>query len=193
LGFASLESCCFWSDWINEDHPNSGSDGGDRETFDGVCRAPEDIECRSVKDPHLSLEEVGQKVQCDVSVGFICKNEDQFENGPFGLCYDYMIRVHCCLPTACTTTAPPTTTPSPPTTTTTTPPPTTTSSPPTTTTTTTPSPTTTTTATPPPTTTPIPPTTTPSPPTTTTTTPPPTTTPSPPTTTTTTPPPTTTT
>nr|XP_011760670.1 mucin-2 [Macaca nemestrina] len=176
------EVCCFWSDWINEDHPSSGSDGGDRETFDGVCRAPEDIECRSVKDPHLSLQELGQKVQCDVSVGFICKNEDQFGNGPFGLCYDYMIRVNCCLPTACTTTAPPTTTPSPPTTTTTTPPPTTTPSPPTTTPTTTPSPPTTTTTTPPPTTTPSPPTTTPtttpSPPTTTTTT-----TPSPPTTT----------
>ncbi|XP_072878775.1 mucin-2 [Chlorocebus sabaeus] len=56
------EVCCFWSDWINEDHPSSGSDGGDRETFDGVCRAPEDIECRSVKDPHLSLQELGQKV-----------------------------------------------------------------------------------------------------------------------------------
>ncbi|XP_025212398.1 mucin-2 [Theropithecus gelada] len=175
------ELCCFWSDWINEDHPSSGSDGGDQETFDGVCRAPEDIECRSVKDPHLSLEELGQKVQCDVSVGFICKNEDQFGNGPFGLCYDYMIRVNCCLPMACTTTAPPTTTHSPSTTTTTTPPPTTTPSPTTTTTTTTPSP--------PPTTTPSPTTTTttttPSPPTTTTTTPPPTTTPSPPITTTT--------
>ncbi|XP_032003080.1 mucin-2-like [Hylobates moloch] len=57
----STQLCCFWSDWINEDHPSSGSDGGDRETFDGVCRAPEDIECRSVKEPHLSLEELGQK------------------------------------------------------------------------------------------------------------------------------------
>nr|7A5O_A Chain A, Mucin-2 [Homo sapiens]7A5O_B Chain B, Mucin-2 [Homo sapiens]7A5O_C Chain C, Mucin-2 [Homo sapiens]7A5O_D Chain D, Mucin-2 [Homo sapiens]7A5O_E Chain E, Mucin-2 [Homo sapiens]7A5O_F Chain F, Mucin-2 [Homo sapiens]7A5O_G Chain G, Mucin-2 [Homo sapiens]7A5O_H Chain H, Mucin-2 [Homo sapiens]7A5O_I Chain I, Mucin-2 [Homo sapiens]7A5O_J Chain J, Mucin-2 [Homo sapiens] len=90
--------CCLWSDWINEDHPSSGSDDGDRETFDGVCGAPEDIECRSVKDPHLSLEQHGQKVQCDVSVGFICKNEDQFGNGPFGLCYDYKIRVNCCWP-----------------------------------------------------------------------------------------------
>uniref|UniRef100_A0A2K6UAH8 Mucin 2, oligomeric mucus/gel-forming n=1 Tax=Saimiri boliviensis boliviensis TaxID=39432 RepID=A0A2K6UAH8_SAIBB len=115
LGFASLEPCCHWSDWINEDHPSSGSDGGDRETIDGVCSAPQDIECRSVKEPHLSLEQLGQKVQCDLSVGFICKNEDQFGNGQFGL--------------------PPT--PSPPSTTTTT-----TRSPPTTTETTTTTPTT---------------------------------------------------
>ncbi|XP_042638044.1 mucin-2 [Orycteropus afer afer] len=92
------KSCCFWSDWINEDHPSSGSDGGDQEMFDSVCKAPEDIECRSATEPHLSWEELGQKVQCDTSVGFVCKNEDQFENGPFGLCYDYEIRVNCCLP-----------------------------------------------------------------------------------------------
>ncbi|XP_074257981.1 mucin-2 [Saimiri boliviensis] len=201
----STEPCCHWSDWINEDHPSSGSDGGDRETIDGVCSAPQDIECRSVKEPHLSLEQLGQKVQCDLSVGFICKNEDQFGNGQFGLCYDYEIRVNCCRPECIT--PPPTATPSTPPTTTTTPPPTTTTTPPPTTTpstppttTTTPPPTTTTT--PPPTTTPTPPpttTTTPppttmtTPPPTTTTTPPPTTTPTPPPTTTTTPPPTTTT
>ncbi|XP_037587082.1 mucin-2 [Cebus imitator] len=114
--------CCRWSDWINENHPSSGSDGGDRETFDGVCSAPEDIECRSVEAPHLSLEELGQKVQCDLSVGFICKNEDQFGNGPFGLCYDYKIRVNCCRLTPECITSPTTTTPHPPPTTTTTPP-----------------------------------------------------------------------
>ncbi|XP_006893416.1 PREDICTED: mucin-2-like [Elephantulus edwardii] len=90
--------CCFWSDWINEDHPSSGSDGGDREIFDSVCKAPEDIECRSAADPHLSWEQLGQKAQCNVSVGLICKNEDQFGNGLFELCYDYEIRVNCCLP-----------------------------------------------------------------------------------------------
>ncbi|XP_055987815.1 mucin-2 [Sorex fumeus] len=90
------EVCCFWSDWINEDSPHTGE--GDHETFDEVCRAPEDIECRSATEPHLSWEELGQKVQCDVSSGLECKNEDQFGNGLFGLCYDYMIRVNCCLP-----------------------------------------------------------------------------------------------
>ncbi|KAM5223979.1 mucin-2 [Hipposideros larvatus] len=90
--------CCFWSDWINQDRPGIGSDGGDRETFDSVCQAPEDIQCRSATAPDLTLEELGQKVQCDVSVGFICKDEDQFGNGPFEVCYDYEIRVNCCLP-----------------------------------------------------------------------------------------------
>ncbi|XP_078197928.1 mucin-2 [Callithrix jacchus] len=182
---ATPEPCCSWSEWINENHPSSGSDGGDRETFDGVCSAPEDIECRSVNEPHLSLEELGQKVQCDLSVGFICKNEDQFGNGPFGLCYDYKIRVNCCKPIPGCITSPPTATP--PTTTATapptaTPPTTTTTAPPTTTPPTTTPPTTTTTA--PPTATP-PTTTTTAPPTTTTTAPPTTT---PPTTTTTAPP-----
>ncbi|KAI5934971.1 Mucin-2 [Manis javanica] len=84
--------CCFWSDWINEHHPSEGSDGGDRETFDSVCRAPEDIECRSATEPHLSWEQLGQKAQCSPSFGFICNNEDQFGNGLFGVCYDYEIR-----------------------------------------------------------------------------------------------------
>ncbi|KAB0401065.1 hypothetical protein E2I00_019528, partial [Balaenoptera physalus] len=83
--------CCFWSDWINDDHPRIGSDGGDRETFSRVCRAPKDIECRVAVEPHLSWEELGQEAQCNVSFGFICKNEDQFRNGPFGVCYDYEI------------------------------------------------------------------------------------------------------
>ncbi|KAI4530278.1 hypothetical protein MG293_020134 [Ovis ammon polii] len=89
-------SCCFWSDWINNDHPSDNSDGGDRETFDGICGAPHDIECRAATEPFLSWETLGQKAQCNVSVGFICKNEDQFGNEPFGLCYDYEIRVYCC-------------------------------------------------------------------------------------------------
>ncbi|XP_028642690.1 mucin-2 [Grammomys surdaster] len=55
--------CCFWSDWINENHPVSGPGGGDRETFDHVCSAPEDIECRAATEPKLSWEELGQKVQ----------------------------------------------------------------------------------------------------------------------------------
>nr|XP_023510677.1 mucin-2 [Equus caballus] len=95
---SSTAPCCFWSDWINEDHPETHGDSGDRERFDSVCQAPEDIECRAATEPQLSLEELGQKVQCNVSFGFICKNEDQFGDGPFGVCYDYEIRVRCCLP-----------------------------------------------------------------------------------------------
>ncbi|XP_011379124.1 mucin-2 [Pteropus vampyrus] len=97
VALTSPELCCFWSDWINENNPADGSDG-DRETFGSVCQAPEDIQCRSATEPHLSWEELGQKAQCSVSFGFICKNEDQFGIGPFGVCYDYEIRVNCCLP-----------------------------------------------------------------------------------------------
>nr|XP_058925253.1 mucin-2 [Kogia breviceps] len=111
---ASTGLCCFWSDWINDDHPRIGSDGGDRETFNHVCRAPENIECRSAIEPHLSWEKLGQEAQCNVSFGFICKNEDQFGKGPFEVCYDYEIRVYCCLlMDECPTTptmSPPTTT-----------------------------------------------------------------------------------
>ncbi|XP_053058621.1 mucin-2 [Acinonyx jubatus] len=136
--------CCFWSDWINENHPSMDSTGGDWEKFDSVCREPEDIQCRLATEPELSWEETGQKVQCDVSSGFICLNEDQFGNGPFAVCYDYEIRVNCCLPmyecpgspTTAPTTTPSTTTTTPTTTSTETPTPATT----TTTTATTPTP-----------------------------------------------------
>ncbi|XP_004389475.1 mucin-2 [Trichechus manatus latirostris] len=143
--------CCFWSNWINENHPSSGSDGGDRETFESVCRDPVDIECRSATDPDLSWKELEQKVWCNVSVGFICYNEDQFGIGPFGRCYDYEIRVKCCLPmdvcpTTTATSTPssttPTTLPASTATTSTTPEPTTTVTTTTTTTIPTPSPTT---------------------------------------------------
>uniref|UniRef100_A0A8C5YWI8 Mucin-2 n=1 Tax=Marmota marmota marmota TaxID=9994 RepID=A0A8C5YWI8_MARMA len=110
---ATSKHCCFWTDWINEDHPSSSSDGGDRETFDSVCKAPEDIQCRSATEPHLSWEELRQNVQCNLSVGFICKNEDQFVTGPFERCYDYEIRVNCCTTTTVTPTPISTTTQTP--------------------------------------------------------------------------------
>uniref|UniRef100_A0A8D1IEY2 Mucin-2 n=1 Tax=Sus scrofa TaxID=9823 RepID=A0A8D1IEY2_PIG len=152
-GLAFLGLCCVWSDWINDHHPSGDSDGGDHETFDHVCRAPQDIQCRAATEPHLGWTELDQEAQCNISFGFICKNEDQFGKGPFGLCYDYEIRVYCCLPMEeCpTTTPPPTPSSSTPTVPTTTPiPPTTTPTPPTTTPTP-PPPTTTSTGTPPPT------------------------------------------
>uniref|UniRef100_A0A8D0TM23 Mucin-2 n=1 Tax=Sus scrofa TaxID=9823 RepID=A0A8D0TM23_PIG len=158
-GLAFLGLCCVWSDWINDHHPSGDSDGGDHETFDHVCRAPQDIQCRAATEPHLGWTELDQEAQCNISFGFICKNEDQFGKGPFGLCYDYEIRVYCCLPMEeCPTTTPPptpssstptvpTTTPIPPTTTPTPPTTTPTPSPPTTTSTGTPTPTPTTTST----------------------------------------------
>ncbi|CAI9167417.1 unnamed protein product [Rangifer tarandus platyrhynchus] len=60
---SSTVACCSWSDWINNDYPSADSDGGDRERFDGVCRAPQDIECRAAVEPLLSWETLGQKAR----------------------------------------------------------------------------------------------------------------------------------
>ncbi|XP_074227480.1 mucin-2 [Camelus bactrianus] len=112
----SSPGCCCWSDWINGHHPSGSSDDGDWETFDHVCMAPQDIECRSAMEPQLSWGELGQEAQCNVSFGFICKNEDQFGKGPFAVCYDYEIRVYCCEETdggPCTPTTTMTPTPTP--------------------------------------------------------------------------------
>ncbi|XP_067603985.1 mucin-2 [Pseudorca crassidens] len=69
LRLARLGLCCSWSNWINDDHPRIGSDGGDRETFNHVCRAPKDIECRVAIQPHLRWEELGQEAQCNTPTG----------------------------------------------------------------------------------------------------------------------------
>ncbi|XP_033717341.1 mucin-2 [Tursiops truncatus] len=68
LRLARLGLCCSWSDWINDDHPRIGSDGGDRETFNHVCRAPKDIECRVAISPNLRWEELGQEAQCNTPI-----------------------------------------------------------------------------------------------------------------------------
>uniref|UniRef100_A0A670ICQ7 Mucin 2, oligomeric mucus/gel-forming n=1 Tax=Podarcis muralis TaxID=64176 RepID=A0A670ICQ7_PODMU len=169
-----LMLACEWSKWYDVSVPEEGPEGGDFETYDAIrikdgsnfCpSAPQNIECRAKNAPNVDIAELGQKVDCNVTYGLICRNKDQ-DQSLWTLCYNYEIRVNCCqiIPCGDIITTTPTTTPS---TTTTTP------------TTTTPSPTTTTTT---PTTTSTPPTTTPS----TTTTTPTTTTPTPSTTTTTT-------
>ncbi|XP_044125174.1 mucin-5AC-like [Bufo gargarizans] len=161
---------CKWSHWIDVDAPTSGIDGGDKETFENImskgkqiCKHPKDIECRAEDLPDISIDNVGQIVQCDSNVGLVCNNKDQ--TGIVKQCYNYQIKVLCCDDYSHCSTTPPQTTPTTTSTTTTTVPPTTTET--TTTTSTTES---TTTETPKPTT----PTTTPT--TTTTTTVPPTTT-----------------
>ncbi|XP_073410448.1 mucin-2 isoform X2 [Dendrobates tinctorius] len=180
------EKVCRWTEWYDVSKPGTDLGSGDYETYDEIrkhhddlCKVPEQIQCRAVNAPDVSLNELNQVVYCNVSYGLVCRNSDQnSENSLWSHCYNYEIRVDCCdyecaLPT---TTTPTTTTTSTTTTTpsTTTPP---TTTPSTTTPSTTTSPTTTPPTTTPPTTTPpttTPPTTTP-PTTTPPTTPPPTT------------------
>ncbi|XP_053417590.1 mucin-5B [Nycticebus coucang] len=92
---------CAWTDWFNEDYPIPGPEGGDFETYAVIrsaghtfCEHPEDIQCRSEKQPDWPLEEVGQVVQCDVRFGLVCRNRDQV--GEFKMCLNYLIRVRCC-------------------------------------------------------------------------------------------------
>ncbi|KAM9854685.1 uncharacterized protein ACBR49_003213 [Aulostomus maculatus] len=115
---------CTWSDWINNDFPDTSPDGGDYESLAkitdpdlSVCTEPLEIECRAKQYKDLALNELDQKITCSPKDGLICKNKDQ---GATGLCYDYEIRVKCCInicgTTATTTTISATTTKKPSTT-----------------------------------------------------------------------------
>uniref|UniRef100_U3IKI8 Mucin 2, oligomeric mucus/gel-forming n=1 Tax=Anas platyrhynchos platyrhynchos TaxID=8840 RepID=U3IKI8_ANAPP len=105
---------CNWSQWFDVSKPEEG--GGDYETYDEInkhgheiCDHPENIECRAKDNPDLSLEQLGQKVECNVTYGLICKNEEQVTS-IWPLCYNYEIRVSCCewkeIPCWPTTTSP---------------------------------------------------------------------------------------
>uniref|UniRef100_A0A8C0FNS9 Mucin 2, oligomeric mucus/gel-forming n=1 Tax=Bubo bubo TaxID=30461 RepID=A0A8C0FNS9_BUBBB len=113
---------CNWTEWFDVSKPEE--DGGDYETYDAIrnehgdkiCEAPEKIECRAKEKPDVSLEELGQKVECNVTYGLICKNEEQ-DPTMWQLCYNYEIRVNCCdlccvpdIPECITSTTPRTTT-----------------------------------------------------------------------------------
>ncbi|KAM7019734.1 mucin-2 [Passerculus sandwichensis] len=94
------ELICDWTEWFDVSKPEEG--GGDYETYDEIrkhgnkiCTAPEEIECRAKDKPDVSLEELGQKVECNVKYGLICKNDEQ-DVTMWPLCYNYEIRVNCC-------------------------------------------------------------------------------------------------
>ncbi|XP_029289228.1 LOW QUALITY PROTEIN: mucin-2-like [Cottoperca gobio] len=113
---------CKWSDWKNNNYPDTKSEGGEYETItkiadqdSSVCRKPVEIECRAKENKDVSLKDRQPNVICNVTNGLICHNKDQL---PLK-CYDYEIRVKCC-ENICppSTTSPPTTTTEQPTTTT---------------------------------------------------------------------------
>ncbi|XP_016076738.1 PREDICTED: mucin-5B, partial [Miniopterus natalensis] len=92
---------CTWTDWFDEDYPTPVPDGGDFETLSALrraghdfCQQPQDIECRAEVAPDMSLEHVGQVVQCDVRFGLVCRNRDQ--PGPMQYCHNYHVRLLCC-------------------------------------------------------------------------------------------------
>ncbi|XP_065603291.1 mucin-5AC-like [Cyrtonyx montezumae] len=94
---------CSWTDWFDVDFPSSGTSQGDFETYQHiraagkeVCQQPKQIECQAEDYPEISIEQVGQVVQCDVHYGLVCKNQDQ--RGGLKMCLNYRIRVYCCTP-----------------------------------------------------------------------------------------------
>uniref|UniRef100_A0A5F8HJ71 Mucin 5B, oligomeric mucus/gel-forming n=1 Tax=Monodelphis domestica TaxID=13616 RepID=A0A5F8HJ71_MONDO len=94
-----VREACEWSDWYDSSTPESGLTSGDFDTFENlqlsgyqVCPAARDVECRARAFPGMSLEEVGQKVECSRSRGLLCYNVEQ--DPP--LCHDYEIRMLCC-------------------------------------------------------------------------------------------------
>ncbi|XP_073319919.1 mucin-5AC-like [Pagrus major] len=103
---------CFYN---NHSFPTLGTPGGDNETFANIreaghkiCDNPSQIQCRAEKFPNVTIDDVGQVVQCDLAKGLTCRNEDQ--SGPLALCFNYQVRVLCCDFNACPTTPAPSTT-----------------------------------------------------------------------------------
>uniref|UniRef100_A0A3B4UCP1 VWFD domain-containing protein n=1 Tax=Seriola dumerili TaxID=41447 RepID=A0A3B4UCP1_SERDU len=99
---------CEWSPWYDTSFPTLGTPGGDNETYQNIkaaghkiCDVPSQIQCRAEKFPNVSIDNVGQVVQCNVAKGLTCRNEDQ--SGPLPLCFNYQIRVMCCDYSACPT------------------------------------------------------------------------------------------
>ncbi|XP_044538021.1 mucin-5AC [Gracilinanus agilis] len=97
---------CSWTKWFDVDFPSSGPNSGDVETYNNImargekiCHKPEyitQLECRAETHPEVSIEEIGQVVECNRDYGLICRNQDQ--KGKFKMCFNYEIRVLCCEP-----------------------------------------------------------------------------------------------
>ncbi|XP_059566903.1 mucin-5AC [Myotis daubentonii] len=122
-GTTSCQPQCTWTKWFDVDFPYPGPHGGDLETYSNIihsgekiCRRPEYIthlECRAESHPEVSIDRLGQVVQCSPDVGLVCHNRDQ--TGRFKMCLNYEVRVLCCEPQPGCPTFEPITTPSTPT------------------------------------------------------------------------------
>ncbi|XP_031734062.1 mucin-5AC-like isoform X2 [Anarrhichthys ocellatus] len=114
-------SPCEWSPWYDTSFPTLGIPGGDSEIYEDIreagheiCAKPSQIQCRAEKFPNVTIDNLGQVVECNLANGLTCRNEDQ--SGPLALCFNYQIRVLCCDYSACPTMPIPSTTPPIPTT-----------------------------------------------------------------------------
>ncbi|KAF7666855.1 hypothetical protein LDENG_00091240 [Lucifuga dentata] len=62
---------CKWSPWYDSSFPTFGNLGGDTETYDKlrkagykICEKPSNLECRAEKFPNVTIDQVGQVVEC---------------------------------------------------------------------------------------------------------------------------------
>ncbi|XP_053103873.1 mucin-5B-like [Hemicordylus capensis] len=92
---------CLWTTWFNTNVPTYGPEGGDLETYDSIrakgglfCKNPQQIQCRAVNYRDVSLQLLGQKLQCELGLGLVCNNSQQ--TGKYKMCYDYEVRMLCC-------------------------------------------------------------------------------------------------
>ncbi|EPY79563.1 hypothetical protein CB1_000915002 [Camelus ferus] len=106
-GSTACQPECTWTEWLDHSYPMPGASGGDFETYaniraagGAVCEQPVAIECRAEMQPDVSLEQLGQVVQCTLQEGLVCRNQDQ--SGQFKVCFNYQIRVRCCDYSHCT-------------------------------------------------------------------------------------------
>ncbi|XP_073514817.1 uncharacterized protein [Phyllobates terribilis] len=94
---------CRWTEWFDDNKPNSKSDGGDTESIAriksegrGVCETWEvedKVECEAIDGKNVSIINNNQKFKCSLEDGVICKNRDQISKGK---CYNYRMKVLCC-------------------------------------------------------------------------------------------------
>ncbi|XP_021257808.1 mucin-5AC-like [Numida meleagris] len=103
-----VHEVCQWSEWYDGSSLIPGFDGGDFETFNDlrakgyeVCRSPKAVQCRAEKFPNIPLKDLGQRVECNTKTGLICYNKDQIST----ICYNYEIRILCCVFVPCSSTS----------------------------------------------------------------------------------------
>uniref|UniRef100_G1KJ84 VWFD domain-containing protein n=1 Tax=Anolis carolinensis TaxID=28377 RepID=G1KJ84_ANOCA len=92
---------CEWTTWFDNHYPSSDPEDGDMENQETIranggqlCDKPEDIECRAEDYPDVSLEDLGQKLQCSLQTGLLCENAKQ--TGKMNVCRNYEARFLCC-------------------------------------------------------------------------------------------------
>ncbi|ETE61071.1 Mucin-5B [Ophiophagus hannah] len=90
---------CQWTQWFDDDNPNTNPDG-DFERFEDirarglVCEHPQDIECQAKDYAHTSNPAPEQNLHCDVKVGLVCNHREQTKK-PYK-CVNYQVKFLCC-------------------------------------------------------------------------------------------------